>query len=161
MENLHRRINVLLYLNEDWEEDWQGHLEMWDHNNTRVLQRIPPVFNRMSIFTVTDDAFHGHPEPLNAPEGEARYALQIVYYTKEPGPSPNSIPMRSRSEDDEDDEDGENGDISDDNGKREFARFHGAIFQPDCGGMVGLREFCEKEPQDSYKLACQCNFRDS
>lgn len=140
MEGLHRRINVLLYLNEDWEEQWQGHLEMWDHNNTRVVQRIPPVFNRMSIFTVTDDAFHGHPEPLNAPDGQFRYALQIVYYTKEPAESPNS---------------------PSDTDKRVFAKYHGAVFQPDCGSMAGLREFCEKEPDDSYRLACQCNFRDS
>lgn len=140
MEGLHRRINVLLYLNEDWEDSWQGHLEMWNHNNTKCIQRIPPMFNRMSIFTVTDDAFHGHPEPLNSPEGKNRYALQIVYYTKEPGKSNNSMkPVK----------------------KRKFAQYHGAIFQPDCNKMHGLKEFCEKEPQNSFQLACQCNFRSS
>lgn len=49
-----------------------GNLEIWDHNSTRCLHSIPPLFNRMSIFTVTDDAFHGHPEPLNSPPGVMR-----------------------------------------------------------------------------------------
>jgi hypothetical protein len=64
------------------EQPRQGHLELWDTNATRCVKRILPVFNRMSIFTVLDDAFHGHPEPSAAPPGVHRYALQAVYYTE-------------------------------------------------------------------------------
>lgn len=115
----------------------QGHLELWDRNSTRCIQRIPPMFNRMSIFTVTDDAFHGHPEPLQAPAGEARYALQIVYYTREEAPHNSNRP-------------GE---------KRVYAPYHGAIFQPECEHVQGLREFCEADPSTSWKLRCECSYR--
>jgi hypothetical protein len=64
----------------------QGHLEIWNSKNTHCIQRIATLFNRMSIFTVFDDVYHGHPVRLQVPNNTlARYALQLVYYTKEKG----------------------------------------------------------------------------
>jgi hypothetical protein len=48
---------------------------------TRAEHRIDPEFNRMVIFTITDHAFHGHPEPLRCPEGRTRRSLAFYYYS--------------------------------------------------------------------------------
>jgi len=77
-----RRINLLLYLNSTWEEQWGGHLELWDREMTRPVQRYLPTFNRCVIFNTTATSFHGHPEPLDCPEDRMRKSIAIYYYTK-------------------------------------------------------------------------------
>ncbi len=76
-----RRLNVLLYLNEDWDESWGGHLELWDRDMTRVVHRVAPLFNRFVVFATTDYSYHGHPDPLRSPEGVTRRSLAWYYYT--------------------------------------------------------------------------------
>jgi hypothetical protein len=78
---LERRINVLVYLNEDWDEAWGGHLELWDRDMTRAERRIAPLFNRMVIFNTTDFANHGHPDPLQCPPERQRRSLALYYYS--------------------------------------------------------------------------------
>jgi len=78
---LERRLNVLIYLNKDWQEDYGGHLEFWNEDMTQCVQRILPVYNRMVILTVTDWAFHGHPVPLTCPAGISRKSIALYYYT--------------------------------------------------------------------------------
>ena len=76
---LDRRINLLLYLNEGWQEAWGGHLELWNH--VSCSRSILPVANRCVIFNTTDDALHGHPTPLDCPPGEARKSIALYYYS--------------------------------------------------------------------------------
>ena len=78
---LDRRLNVLVFLNERWSEDYGGHLEFWDLGMTRAVQRILPVFNRMVVFNTSDLSNHGHPEPLNCPPGWTRKSLATYYYS--------------------------------------------------------------------------------
>lgn len=78
---LDRRINVLIYLNQDWREEYGGHLELWSAERQVCRQRILPVFNRMVIFNTTDDSFHGHPNPLRCPATSGRKSLSAYYYT--------------------------------------------------------------------------------
>jgi hypothetical protein len=78
---LDRRVNVLLYLNRDWQSEWGGQLELWDGAMERAVQRVEPEFNRMVIFTITDTAFHGHPDPLRCPDGRSRRSLAFYYYS--------------------------------------------------------------------------------
>jgi len=79
---LDRRINLLLYLNRDWEEDYGGHLELWDAEMTHCVQKILPVFNRCVVFSTTSNSYHGHPEPLRCPAGRTRKSLALYYYTQ-------------------------------------------------------------------------------
>ena len=81
--NLHRRINMLIYLNKDWKEEYNGELELWRRDMSACVHKIKPIFNRAVIFNITDDAYHGHPVPLNVPEEVARYSLALYYYTKD------------------------------------------------------------------------------
>lgn len=76
-----RRMNVLIYMNKDWREEWGGHLELWNAAATECRARIAPLFNRTVIFSTTDTSFHGHPHPLQSPPGVTRKSVSLYYYT--------------------------------------------------------------------------------
>jgi hypothetical protein len=76
-----RRLNVLVYLNKDWEEAWGGHLELWDREMQSCVNRVTPVFNRMVVFLTDDFSYHGHPNPLACPPEKTRKSVAMYYYT--------------------------------------------------------------------------------
>lgn len=78
---LDRRLNLLLYLNKDWREEYGGHLQLWDKDMTRCEARVAPLFNRVMVFGTTDFTYHGHPDPLQCPEGMSRKSLALYYFT--------------------------------------------------------------------------------
>lgn len=79
--HLDRRLNLLIYLNKNWQEKYGGHFEMWNAEMTRCEQKILPIFNRCVIFNTTDFSYHGHPHPLNCPAGATRKSLALYYYS--------------------------------------------------------------------------------
>jgi Rps23 Pro-64 3,4-dihydroxylase Tpa1-like proline 4-hydroxylase len=79
--NLDRRLNLLLYLNKDWREEYGGHLQLFDRGVTRCEAKVLPIFNRMMVFGTTDFTFHGHPDPLQCPEGMTRKSLALYYFS--------------------------------------------------------------------------------
>jgi Rps23 Pro-64 3,4-dihydroxylase Tpa1-like proline 4-hydroxylase len=79
----YRRLNLLVYLNEDWDEAWGGGLELWTKDMKERAAAYQPLFNRAVLFTTTDESYHGHPDPLQSPEGRYRHSLALYYYTKE------------------------------------------------------------------------------
>jgi Rps23 Pro-64 3,4-dihydroxylase Tpa1-like proline 4-hydroxylase len=79
--NLDRRLNLLIYLNKNWKEDYGGYFEMWDRDMTRCEKKILPIFNRCVVFSTTDFSYHGHPDPLTCPQGMTRKSLALYYYT--------------------------------------------------------------------------------
>jgi len=78
---LDRRLNLLLYLNKNWREEYGGELELWDRDMTRCVQKVLPVFNRILVFSTTDFTYHGHPDPLRCPEGMTRKSLALYYFS--------------------------------------------------------------------------------
>ncbi len=76
-----RRINLLVYLNKDWQESYGGHFELWDEKMTKAHKKILPVFNRVAIFSTTDFSYHGHPDPLTCPDDRSRKSLAFYYYS--------------------------------------------------------------------------------
>jgi len=78
---LDRRLNMLIYLNKDWREEFGGHLELWDREGKGPVKKILPLFNRTVIFSTTDTSFHGHPHPLTSPQGVTRKSVSLYYYT--------------------------------------------------------------------------------
>jgi len=78
---LERRLNLLVYLNEDWEEDYGGQLELWDREMKQCVVRVPPLFGRAVIFNTDLDSFHGHPDPLNCPPDRTRRSIATYYYS--------------------------------------------------------------------------------
>ena len=78
---LDRRINVLIYLNKDWKEEYGGHFELWNRDMTAAEQKILPLFNRCAIFSTTSWSFHGHPTPLTCPPDRTRKSIATYYYS--------------------------------------------------------------------------------
>lgn len=78
---IHRRLNVILYLNEVWDPQWGGALELWDDSLSKCVKSIDPVGNRLVIFETHDRTYHGHPNPLRCPPEESRKSLILYYYT--------------------------------------------------------------------------------
>ena len=78
---LSRRLNLLIYLNKDWEEEYGGQLELWDNDMTACQQKIMPIFNRTVVFATTDFANHGHPTPMTCPPDRTRKSIAIYYYS--------------------------------------------------------------------------------
>ncbi|MGZ3871971.1 MAG: 2OG-Fe(II) oxygenase [Mucilaginibacter sp.] len=78
---LDRRINVLVYLNKNWDESYGGHFELWDKTLTKASKKVLPVFNRVAIFSTTDFSYHGHPDPLTCPPDRSRKSLALYYYS--------------------------------------------------------------------------------
>ena len=78
---LDRRLNLLLYLNEGWRDDWGGQLELWSADMAERVQRIAPVAGRVVVFSTTSTSYHGNPEPVACPPGGARRSLALYYYT--------------------------------------------------------------------------------
>jgi Rps23 Pro-64 3,4-dihydroxylase Tpa1-like proline 4-hydroxylase len=78
---LDRRLNMLIYLNKEWHEEWGGQLELWDREHKGPVKKIAPLFNRTVVFSTSDTSYHGHPHPLAAPAGVTRKSVSLYYYT--------------------------------------------------------------------------------
>lgn len=76
-----RRMNLILFLNEDWQDEYGGALELWETNMSCKAVEVMPVMGRAVVFNTESDSFHGHPDPLNCPEGVYRRSLALYYYT--------------------------------------------------------------------------------
>lgn len=79
--HLNRRLNMIIYLNKDWNDTYGGHLELWDKKMEHKVQSVAPVYNRCVIFNTDADSFHGHPDPLTTPDGLTRKSIALYYYT--------------------------------------------------------------------------------
>lgn len=79
--NLERRVNVLVYLNKDWKDDYGGQLELWTTDMKERVQSITPILNRCVMFTTTGESMHGNPQPVAHPDGVSRKSIALYYYT--------------------------------------------------------------------------------
>jgi Rps23 Pro-64 3,4-dihydroxylase Tpa1-like proline 4-hydroxylase len=79
--NLERRLNVLIYLNPDWKEEYGGSFEIWSDDMSEKIDSFAPIMNRMCCFSTGDNTMHGNPEPVNHPNGDPRLSIALYYYT--------------------------------------------------------------------------------
>ena len=79
---LDRRLNLIVYFNENWTPEKGGYLELWDMAQNKRIENISPIFNRCVIFETNEVSFHGNPKPLKLNQNESRKSLSIYYYTK-------------------------------------------------------------------------------
>lgn len=104
--SVERRLNVLIYLNDDWREEWGGSFEIWENDMSAKVKSFVPIFNRMCCFSTGSNTFHGNPEKVNHPDGEPRQSIALYYYTATWDPTRKShstiFKPRPGSEDQED-----------------------------------------------------------
>ena len=79
---LHRRLNILIYLNEGWQPEWGGEVELWDRDVRVCHHSYLPIFNRCIVFETNEISFHGV-TAVKCPEDRARRSFAAYYYTKE------------------------------------------------------------------------------
>jgi hypothetical protein len=85
---LHRRLNLLVYLNKEWEDSWGGAIELHSdprHPEVDEVKRFLPLFNRALVFETNEYSWHGF-ERISLPEGKkhlSRKSLSIYLYTKD------------------------------------------------------------------------------
>jgi len=80
--DLERRLNLIIYLNKDWKEEYGGELQLWERDMSSCAKKIFPIFNRAVIFATDDSSYHGHPDPITCPDNIARKSLALYYLTK-------------------------------------------------------------------------------
>src|SRR5690349_4423947 len=88
---LHRRLNLIVYLNKEWRSEWGGALEI--HSNPRKpfenrISSYDPLFNRCVMFETNEYSWHGFPK-IHLPEDKrhlSRKSISIYLYTRERPP---------------------------------------------------------------------------
>ena len=87
IENWHRRLNLIVYFNREWDDAWGGSLEL--HSNPRSpddrTTLVTPLHNRCVIFETTEWSWHGFSRiALPAEhEGLTRKSVALYFYTRE------------------------------------------------------------------------------
>jgi Rps23 Pro-64 3,4-dihydroxylase Tpa1-like proline 4-hydroxylase len=79
---LDRRINLIIYMNPDWKEEYNGSLCLCDKESNTCVKKILPILNRCVIFNTSNKSIHGHPEILKTPDDICRQSIAVYYYTK-------------------------------------------------------------------------------
>ncbi len=83
---LQRKLNLIVYLNESWQDSWGGALGLWSARQDRkgpedLVRTISPMFNRAVLFDTTQKSWHGLVGPVIGPEDQCRLSIAIYYLT--------------------------------------------------------------------------------
>lgn len=92
---LHRMLSLILYLNPIWKEEYGGNLIFKDFQNKKIMQNIPPLFNRVVIWRYHKRGFHGFPDPINCPSNISRNTFRLFFYVSNATYDANDLPHRS------------------------------------------------------------------
>ncbi len=86
--NLHRRLNIILYLNTEWEEHWGGtidlHSDPWEPYRDQIKKYLP-IFNSLIIFETNHISWHGFSE-IKIPDDKknvSRKSLTLYLYSND------------------------------------------------------------------------------
>ncbi len=87
VERWHRRLNVVLYLNPEWEDSWGGNFELFqDPMSTSKADRlVVPLYNRCAIFETSEHSWHGFNQICLPQENQhvTRRSIALFFYTTE------------------------------------------------------------------------------
>lgn len=84
--NVHRRLNILIYLNPDWNPAWGGQVELWDPKVRTCHKSVVPQLNRCVLFQTSEISFHGV-QPVSPDAHAPRQSFAAYYYTKDAPPA--------------------------------------------------------------------------
>lgn len=101
LANVYRRLNLLIFFNKEWKDEWAGHTELWNADMTECVKKVRPDFNRAVIFATTGKSYHGYGK-INPPENITRKSFYTYFYTSQPGEqneSYNDTIFKARPED--------------------------------------------------------------
>ena len=81
-KRIYRRLNILVYFNSNWREEWGGKIELWDPDVRTCHHAFAPAFNRCVVFETSEISFHGV-TALSCPDDVVRKSFAGYYYTEE------------------------------------------------------------------------------
>lgn len=76
-----RRLNLILYLSKNWNEEWNGQTELWNKDMTECVKKSPVIFNTAIMFKTNEISWHGLPEKIKCPKNIYRKSLAFYYIT--------------------------------------------------------------------------------
>ena len=92
---LHRMLSLVIYLNDDWKEEWGGQLQFYDRERQTVHSKVPIGNGNAVIWSYDNFAFHGYPNPMTNPKNTSRKALRLFYYVSNAKHDDKHPPHRS------------------------------------------------------------------
>jgi|TARA_B110000305_G_scaffold232308_1_gene287041 hypothetical protein len=92
---LHRMLSLVIYLNDDWKEEWGGQLQFYDRERQTVHSKVPVGYGNAVIWSYDNFAFHGYPDPMTNPKNTSRKALRLFYYVSNAKHDDKHPPHRS------------------------------------------------------------------
>lgn len=91
---LYRKLTLIVYLTEDWSDDWGGHLEFTSFDKHQI-KKINVKWNRAVIWQHHEHCLHGYPEPISCPNTHSRKTLRLFYYVSDQLPLKDQPAHRS------------------------------------------------------------------
>ncbi len=82
---LRNEMVMITYLNKGWQPEWGSSLELWDQDRQACVTRVQPEFGHTLIMPHGPKSYHGHPGPMQTPDGRSRKSIAAYFYT-----SPNA-----------------------------------------------------------------------
>ena len=94
--HFHRRLNLIVFLNPEWDESWGGCLELSRNPHAAEAgsrRSFAPLANRAVIFETTEASWHGF-QRIRIPPGRAvsRRSIAVYYYTKDRPAAQTEVP---------------------------------------------------------------------
>ena len=75
-------LNLLVYLNREWQPSWGGGVEIWDREVQKRYAVFEPKHNRAVFFETSELSFHGV-QDCTCPSGVTRNSFAVYYYTEQ------------------------------------------------------------------------------
>jgi len=79
LEDKERRLNLILFVNQEWDASWGGANELWSDPEGVLRKKTDVRFNRAILFRTDNTSWHGVPDIIRCPPGYYRHSIAFYY----------------------------------------------------------------------------------